>query len=149
MRILLSLFLPRDEVSVPLIRHLVDKALAELDVDREDIGDIAVAVSEACANVVKHSGPSDDYEVRVDIEGDRCTIRVVDRGRGFDWRSLERLGDDLSAEQGRGIRLMRALVDEVKFTSRPEAGGTVVLLEKNLRYGAASPLAQLAQTRPP
>ena len=41
---------------------------------------------------------------------------------------------DVSAEQGRGIDLMRALVDQVRFVSKPEEG-TVVHLEKLITYG--------------
>ena len=58
---------------------------------------------------------------------------MADRGAGFDG-SLPGLVDaEPSAEDGRGIQLMRALVDRVTFISRPHKG-TVVRLEKELEW---------------
>ena len=52
-----------------------------------------------------------------------------------------------SAEDGRGIQLMRALVDEVTFTSRPQVG-TVVHLEKQLSWSEGSVLQRLSADAP-
>ena len=70
-----------------------------------------------------------------------CHIRVVDRGWGFDFASLEEASADLSAERGRGIKLMHALVDRVKFVSKPEAG-TIVHLEKHIEFAEGSLLSK-------
>jgi serine/threonine-protein kinase RsbW len=145
MRIVLSLSLPREEVSIPIVRHILRKALQEVGATDACTGDIELAQTEACANVVKHSGPGDQYEVSVEITSDRCFVRVIDTGRGFDGNSLGMENADLSAERGRGIQIMRALVDDVRFTSKPEAG-TVVHLEKTLEYADGS-FAQRAATR--
>jgi serine/threonine-protein kinase RsbW len=142
MQISLSLTLPRDEHTIPMSRHIVHHALDEVGAVQECIDDIAIAQTEACANVVHHSGPGDKYEVRVDIDNEKCVIRVIDTGRGFDWQSLTDGHDtskDMSAERGRGILLMRALVDEVRFVSKPEAG-TIVHLEKALSFTDESPM---------
>ena len=139
MQITLSLTLPRDEHTIPVTRHIVHHALDEVGADKECMDDIAIAQTEACSNVVRHSGPGDEYEIRVDIDPERCIIRVIDTGRGFDFQSLTDGDTDVSAERGRGIQLMRALVDEVKFLSKPEAG-TIVHLEKGLRFVDGSPM---------
>jgi anti-sigma regulatory factor (Ser/Thr protein kinase) len=140
MQITLSLTLPRDEQTIPVTRHIVHHALQEVGAREECMDDIAVAQTEACANVVKHSGPGDQYEVRVDIDEQKCVIRVIDTGRGFDWESLSDIASpDTSAERGRGILLMRTLVDEVRFVSRPEAG-TIVHLEKALSFVDGAPM---------
>ena len=145
MQITLSLTLPRDEQTIPVSRHIVHHALDEVGAVQECVEDIALAQTEACANVVKHSGPGDEYEVRVDIDQDKCIIRVIDTGRGFDWSTLPDNGNngDSSAERGRGITLMRALVDEVRFLSKPEAG-TIVHLEKALRFAPDSVVHRLS-----
>jgi serine/threonine-protein kinase RsbW len=83
--------------------------------------------------VLKHSGPGDEFQVSLEVDDDRCCIRVVDTGHGFDSQSVGFSHADTSAEQGRGIEIMRALVDSVKFISKPEAG-TVVHLEKTLEF---------------
>jgi serine/threonine-protein kinase RsbW len=133
MRLVLSVFLPRDRTSIPVCRHIVRDALREIGVAEDCAHDVAVAQSEACTNVVDHSGPGDEYEVSVEINGDRCTIRVVDTGRGFDERVVEEDGAAADSERGRGIQLMKALVDRVHFQSDAGAG-TAVHLEKTLRF---------------
>jgi serine/threonine-protein kinase RsbW len=124
----LELQLPRDEASIPVVRHLCRNALRGMGVDPECGDDIEVALSEACTNALKHSVPGAEYEVHVSLNDRQCAITVVDTGQGFDGRSAEA---DPSAEHGRGVELMRALVDHVEFDSNPEAG-TVVRLEKDL-----------------
>ena len=146
MQIALSLTLPRDENTIPVTRHIVHHALDEVGAAEECMEDIAVAQTEACSNVVKHSGPGDEYEVRVEINEKKCVIRVIDTGRGFDWESLTDGDSDTSAERGRGIQLMRALVDEVRFVSKPESG-TIVHLEKALSFEPRSVLRQLTSQR--
>ena len=131
MQIILALSLPRDEQTIPVSRHIAVNAMAEIGVAEDDIQDIAVALTEACTNVLKHSGPGDEFEVSLEVDEDQCVIRVVDTGHGFDSETLGFSHADTSAEQGRGIQLMRALVDSVKFISKHESG-TIVHLEKTL-----------------
>jgi len=133
-----TLSLPRDGQSVPLVRRITGDSLGVLGVDAHCVSDIQVALSEACSNVLKHSGAEDDYEVNVVIRDRLATLEVVDRGAGFDAELVGRSDAAAAAEGGRGIQLMRALVDQVSFTVRPEAG-TVVHLEKELSFvpGAA------------
>ena len=133
MEISLTLCLPRDEASVPFVRHVCGHALRHLGVEAECIGDVELAITEACTNVVKHSTDAqDEYKVSVEVDGELCEIRVTDAGMGFDHEARSGEIAQLSAESGRGISLMHALVDRVKFVSRPEEG-TIVHLTKSLR----------------
>lgn len=136
------LCLPRDSSTLSVVRHIAASALEELGVVTEEIDDVTLAVTEAAANVVKHSGADDRYEVHVTIEDATCEIRVVDKGQGFDsdGRSMAMAGP--SEEQGRGMALMAALVDSVRFESRPEAG-TVVHLVKDLTLRPDGPLRRM------
>lgn len=146
MVITFTLCLPRDEASVPVVRRLCKNALDDLGVKEECIADIELAVTEACTNVLKHAhGPGDDYEVTVELNDTDCTIRVIDSGAGFDHATKGNEAALSGAENGRGIHLIRALVDNVKFISRPEEG-TIVHLEKSLELTEASILKRLAAT---
>jgi serine/threonine-protein kinase RsbW len=147
MEIHFSVCLPRDEVSVPMVRHLCRDALLELGVRQECVGDVELAVTEACTNVLKHAaGTGDEYEVSVAVAEDDCVIRVVDSGAGFDHESVDRAtAGGSGAESGRGVFLMAALVDELKFTSKPETG-TVVHLEKKLQLEETSIIKRLRRT---
>jgi serine/threonine-protein kinase RsbW len=131
MEISLSLNLPREALTVPVARHVVRHAMEAVGVAAACVSDVELALSEACTNVLLHAG-SGDYDVRLDLADRTCSIRVVDVGRGLDPAA----GDpapDAEAERGRGLVLLRALVDSVRFDTRPDAG-TVVRLEKRLSY---------------
>jgi serine/threonine-protein kinase RsbW len=133
MELSLALTLPRDEQTVPVARHIVRNSMEQVGVEETCVYDVELALSEACTNVLLHSGPGDQYIVRLDLEDRLGVIRVIDVGHGFDSARLQ-AGDPIpEAERGRGLGLMQALVDRVDFTSRPEAG-TIVTLEKALDY---------------
>ena len=136
------LCLPRDSSTLSVVRHIAASALEELGVETSEIEDVVLALTEAAANVVKHSGADDQYEVHLVLENNVCEIRVVDTGRGFDSDSLGVSMAGPSEEQGRGMALMAALVDSVRFESRPEAG-TIVHLVKDLTLRPDGPLRRL------
>jgi serine/threonine-protein kinase RsbW len=113
--------------------------LTELFVTVDCQTSVLLALTEACNNVILHATGEDDYEVHVAITEDDCQIRVIDAGQGFHPSTSEHLGRATTDESGRGIALMRALVDTIDFDSRPEAG-TIVHLVKRLDFDGQSPL---------
>jgi serine/threonine-protein kinase RsbW len=130
----LMLRLPRDELSVPVARHVVRTAMEQAGVTTGCVDDVELALSEACTNVLLHAGPGDEYDVSLELPRGHCVLRVIDVGRGFDAVAPPApAGAQLEAERGRGLALMEALVDRVQFASRPQAG-TIVRLEKRLTY---------------
>lgn len=132
MRLTYTLCLPRDAVTVPVVRRLLRAAMGELGVAPDCLADVELAVTEASANVIDHAARGrEEYEVTVDLDERSCHIRVIDTGRGIDSLSLDAAVVDGASERGRGIQLMRALVDCVTFESQPEEG-TVVHLYKDL-----------------
>jgi serine/threonine-protein kinase RsbW len=128
--------LPTDAASVPVVRALCRQALTLLNADPQCVSDVALAVTEACATVVTHSSSSTQFEVKVEIDNWDCTITVSDHGVGFDLATLGDLDRPELAEHGRGIELMRLLVDDLDFV--PAEGGTVVRLSKHLRMPRVS-----------
>jgi serine/threonine-protein kinase RsbW len=140
MDISLALTLPRDEQTVPVARHIVRNAMEQVGVEATCVYDVELALSEACTNVLLHSGPGDQFIVRLDLNERVGVIRVIDVGHGFDSAKLRATDTGLEAERGRGLGLMQALVDRVDFTSRPEAG-TIVTLEKVLTLNEKGLLA--------
>jgi serine/threonine-protein kinase RsbW len=129
--IVFSVRLPVDAHSVPFVRALCREALEHLRVDGSVIEEIALALTEACANVVQHAGPLQDYEVQVEIDDERCRICVADTGGGFDPSSVPTDVTDSLLEGGRGLVLMRALVDRLDFELDAD-GRHRVTLEKVL-----------------
>ena len=149
MEIKLTLALPRDELSVPVARRVLSQALGVLGVAPDVTSDIEVALTEACTNVIDHAVNAEEYEVSAGIDGDMCVIEVVDRGAGgFDGASFGHADAELGAEEGRGIQLMRALVDHVQFTNRAQVG-TVVHLEKQLVWSDTAVIQALTDNDKP
>ena len=137
----LTLCLPTDQLSVPVVRHICSYALEEVGVRAECLSDISLALTEACTNVLDHVATSGDaYEVHIGIDDERCTIRVKDAGPGFDFEArTNEPRVDGAAESGRGLELIRELVDRVKITSVPE-DGMIVHLEKELEFDEDHPV---------
>src|ERR1700732_635472 len=80
MEIKMVLYLPRDSASVPVSRQVLDGCLATLGVTPDTRADIALALTEACANVVQHARPTEEYLVQVGARKGRCAIEVVNTG---------------------------------------------------------------------
>ncbi len=149
MEIKLTLALPRDELSVPVARRVLAQAMDVLGVEREVTSDIEIALTEACTNVLDHAEGAEEYEVSAGIDGDVCVIEVIDRGAGqFDPAVLGHGDAADDAEEGRGIQLMRALVDKVRFDNREQVG-TVVHLEKRLEWHEDSVIKALTVGKQP
>ena len=143
-----TLSLPRDELTVPVVRHLCSSAMSELGVEPGCKGDVLLALTEACTNVIDHSDDAHQYEVQLMLDERRCTIQVKDGGGGFDHTARdEDRTVDLSAEEGRGIDLMNALVDKVSFISEP-CEGTIVNLYKELEFVDGHPVRERLLNKP-
>ncbi|MFC0860730.1 ATP-binding protein [Sphaerimonospora cavernae] len=123
-----SLAMPRDAIGIPVVRRVVGDALRSLGVTEECVADILLATSEACANAVRHGGPATRYDITGIIGNGRCELRVTDRGHGLD--GVPRQLPPSDAEHGRGILIMRAVVDDISFDISPGRGTTVRLCKE-------------------
>jgi PAS domain S-box-containing protein len=106
------------------LRRTVDGWLAEAGVAGPDREDLVVAVNEAAANSIEHAyrgRRAGDVTVEADLD-DGLAISVIDHGT---WRFGE--GDP---ERGRGMYIMRSLVDDLEVVRRPD--GTTVVLRRAL-----------------
>jgi len=77
------LMFPRETVSVPVVRRVLGDTLRELGIDEDAVADLLLAVTEACTNVLRHSGQGQRYEVVASISENGCLVEVVDSGAGF------------------------------------------------------------------
>ncbi len=141
-----ALCLPHEAETVSLIRGVIAGALQKLGITEDCMHDITLALSEACTNVVDHADPDDEYEVRLQVDDDRCEISVANTGAGFDAASLRGIPAEVSSERGRGVSIMDAVMDRVDFVSEPESG-SIVHLVKMLDLLPDGPMARLARRR--
>lgn len=138
--------LPRDAETVTIVRGVVADALSSFGVTPECVDDIRLALSEACTNVIEHAAADDEYEVRLEVDEERCAISIKNTGVGFDATALADVMPDSSSPRGRGVAIMRAVMDRVEFSSESE-NGTIVHLVKTLGVDPDAALARLRRRR--
>ena len=97
-----------------------------------------VGLTEALSNAMLYGNdrdPGKRVKVEVNVRGEEVTARITDEGRGFDPTAVPdpTLPDNLEKPGGRGIFLMKALMDEVRFN---EEGNSVTLI---LRLAGENP----------
>jgi PAS domain S-box-containing protein len=118
-----------DPGELAAMRSLMRRWLRHGNGSETDIAEILTATGEAAANAIEHGGSMTGgapFEVAGVLEGDEVEITVRDRGQ---WRQGTR------SEGGRGIVLMRALMDSVELDPGPD--GTTVTMRR--RLGAPAP----------
>jgi serine/threonine-protein kinase RsbW len=125
--------LPRDPVTVPVTRHTVDCALDAIGVSEDCRGDVSLALTEVCANVVRHAHESDDYTVTVTATSNRCTIDVCDSGAGLPAAETFDKQAAPASEGGRGLGIVRAVMDAVQVVAGPS--GVAIHMVKQLIFG--------------
>jgi serine/threonine-protein kinase RsbW len=148
--------------SVPVTRQVLDSCLERLGVTPETRADIALALSEACANVIRHAGPGEEYEVIATTTDGRCVIEVVDSGsrdgnkvplldqpdipdRNMPQQDTfeQTLPEHAMPEHGRGLKIIDAVTDELSLIGSGPAG-TTVHFEKVLNWVPGAPAEQLS-----
>lgn len=110
-------------------RHRVVELLESVPMARDACFDVALAVSEALGNAYDHA-LAEGGVLSVRAYDDRVVIEVTDCGEGYEIAPDEE--PDETEERGRGIKLMRMLVDSVEVRKRTDASGTYVRLVKLL-----------------
>lgn len=110
-----------------LYRHRVVELLEALPLGRDAVYDTALAAGEALGNAYDHAGAA-GCMLNVRAYEDRVVIEVCDCGGGFEIAPDEDVAE--SEERGRGIKLMRMLVDSAEVKRRTDVQGTMVRLIK-------------------
>lgn len=106
------------------IRRFVEKVAGQTEIDSERIFDLKLAVSEACANAVEHSGvESEPLEISAHLGSRRLSFLVTDNGL---FRPPSCAREDFG-NRGLGLPLMVTLMDEVTFARTPDGGTQVTL----------------------
>jgi serine/threonine-protein kinase RsbW len=134
----MELALPRDARYVGVMREVAGCILTELEAPGEAVEDVQLAVTEACANAVRHAVGTAEYSVRFAVAEDSCEIEIVDVGPGFTPENEGAAQYDLDSESGRGLTLIRALVDDMEF-DRDGQGNRIRLTKTWPALGTPTP----------
>ena len=127
----LRLLVPSDVTVVGEAVELVARHLEAAFVDRHTVRfNLRVALSEALANAILYGNASDaskGVSLRVRFGRHAIEMEVTDEGGGFDYRYLPdpTLPANRIRPYGRGLFLIRHLVDEVRFN---DAGNSICMI---------------------
>jgi len=96
------------------------------------VSDVEIALREALANAIIHGNHEDRLKhvhVTCRCEPDEVSIAVKDEGSGFDINTVPdpTARENIGSVHGRGILVMKALMDEVRF----EESGVAVHMRKS------------------
>ena len=120
----LEIELVGEQAALAAFRQGLRRWLQEAGAEADEVQDIVMAVNEACQNAIEHAYGLAPEPFDVRLTCDEASVEVTVRDRGG-WR------DGRSDDRGRGLPLMRALMDEVDIEQRPT--GSTVTLRRALR----------------
>ena len=120
----LMIDLPSEPRALSSLRALMRRWLEQTQAPVDDVHAIVMACSEACSNAIEHAGAGPDETIAFEavLCDDEIEVTVRDRGH---WRDQRPPGN-----QGRGLELIDALMDDVQLDTPPE--GTTVRLRRRI-----------------
>jgi len=97
----------------------------------EALGDLKLALTEACTNSVKHAydEPGGRVGITYELHGDRLIVEVVDDGNGFERRVLAD-GDEGLGEGGLGLDIIDAVSDGLEIRKRAGGGASLLFVKR-------------------
>jgi len=125
-----------------LVRDFVSEAARECGFDEESVSKIALAVDEACTNVIKHSyeyATDKDIEISVKTGKSDFEVIIVHQGKSFDPQAIKPpdMREYLTHYRrgGLGMHLMRSLMDRVEYRTSLNTKKSEVHLVKQIPHG--------------
>jgi len=139
-----SVELPNDLRAIGrAVQQLVNRC-RELGFDDDRLRlNLRVGVTEALANAMLYGNgrdPAKRVRVEANVSPNEVTVRVTDEGRGFDPQAVcdPTLPGNRARPCGRGIFLIRSLMDHVEFNERGNSITMVLLAGSRANRGRAS-----------
>lgn len=128
-----DMVIPSQADQIQKIEQFAEKLADSLAFSEDEKDCLAIAITEVTANAIYHGNKSDKKKkvfVQFTTHDDYLKIVIRDEGKGF---NPQKIADPLKPENllkdsGRGIYIIRALMDKVTF--RFNKGGTEVTLVK-------------------
>ncbi len=127
--------IPSDLKYLGAVDAAVQDLAKEFAFSENSINDMGTALIEACSNAIEHGNkfaPDKRVKVFLGFNGSSMTARICDEGAGFNFTDLLSKSDppDTMSERGRGLIIMRAFTDDLKF-SYSEGDGLCVEMSKD------------------
>ncbi len=106
--------------NIRIVESFIDNSKDRFQIDDDIYGNIMVAVTESVNNAIRHGNKFDkdkNVYLRLSVEPATLRFEIEDEGSGFDYENLPdpTAPENIENPGGRGIFLIQALADEVKF----------------------------------
>ena len=121
-----------------VVRTFVEAVCQARDVDRPTVQAVVLATSEAVTNIVRHAHrdqPERPFQIQCRVGLETVEITLVDQGVHFDLNHVPQLNPGELRVGGRGIFLMRALMDDIICETLPDRGNKLRLVKRRPRLG--------------
>ena len=120
----IRLTIPVKAEYITLVRLALSGLTRLRPLSEEVLGDLKLAVTEACTNSVRHgySNGEGTVEIVYELQPDRLVVEVADDGPGFDADSEP--SEENLAEGGLGIAIIKAVSDEFEAGEREGGQGS-------------------------
>ena len=122
------LTIPAKAEYITLVRLALSGLSQSRELSDETLGDLKLAVTEACSNSIRHAYGGRDGSV--EVHPDRLVVEVCDDGPGFSVPEPTLVGEDGLHEGGLGIAIIRELADELELGSGDSGQGSRLRLVK-------------------
>lgn len=131
----LSLVLKSNRNEIKKFEDLLEEINKKFQLAVEKFINLQIACSEALINAIVHGNKEDEHKkVFVNIEYNMIliTIKIKDEGNGFDINSLPNptSNENILKESGRGIFIIRSLVDEFICKSSDKGTEFILIVKK-------------------
>src|SRR5919202_3451209 len=116
---------------------LIDPA-TRAHLSAEELGDVYLAVTEACANIIEHAyGGRGDQMISLTATArvDRLSVTIRDTGAQFDPSAVRRADLGEPREGGYGMYLQDTVMDSVDYDHSAVAGTTLTLVQTHRLHG--------------
>lgn len=128
-----TLVISSSQDQLPKVEKLLDRLSKYFHLNEEKAENIAIVLTELVNNAIIHgnkNNPDKKVTIKARCYPDRVEISVKDQGTGFDQSKLRdpRDPENIWRENGRGIFLVKNLIDKVEF--HPTTTGMEIIIKE-------------------
>ena len=128
-----ALTLPSDLRMLSVARSFVEAACNACEMERSLVHAVVLATGEAVTNIVRHAHrdvPFAELQILVELHADGIRLTFLDQGSPFDFDAVPVLPPGELRIGGRGVFLLRTLMDEIVCRPREDQPGNRLCLFK-------------------
>ncbi|HZT79477.1 MAG TPA: ATP-binding protein [Gemmataceae bacterium] len=137
----LTLTLASDLRLLPVARAFVEAACQVAGFDGAAAHAVVLAADEASNNIIRHAHRNDGgklFHIRIYLSADAVEVQLIDEGPPFDLSAVPELDPGELRVGGRGVFLMRTLMDEVSCQPYGARGNLLRLVKRRPQPSAAA-----------